>query len=99
MVWQVLYLYILMVMLQLFGDFLVQRKKMKVVFFFIKSVRTNGDLIDSVLGNFWWRTKLFLVLSMGCEMRQLQILLILGESISHLGFYFLFFIFFYNFLE
>ena len=40
-------------------------------FFFIKSVRANGDLIDSVLGNFWWRKKLFLVLSMGCEMRQL----------------------------
>ena len=36
-----------------------------------KSVRANGDLIDSVLGNFGWRTKLFLVLSMGCEMRQL----------------------------
>ena len=41
------------------------------IFFFIKSVRANGDLIDSVLGNFGWRTKLFLVLSTGCEMRQL----------------------------
>ena len=70
------------------------------IFFFIKSVRANGDSIDRVLGNFWWRTKLFLVLSMGCEMRQLWILLILGESISHLGFFFFFFlIFFYNFLE